>query len=79
MLTVNALKRPYTKLIMEQFLLSYVDLTDTSILSGLQANVYPRYDELNNLRGLRRAKEHLSYIRDKQNDYFKRNCKSRSK
>ncbi|MBZ5957798.1 RepB family plasmid replication initiator protein, partial [Leuconostoc gasicomitatum] len=51
MLTVKAIKSPYTKLLMEQFLLSYIDLTDTSILSGLQKNVYPLYDELKELRG----------------------------
>ncbi|KAA8373061.1 RepB family plasmid replication initiator protein [Leuconostoc carnosum] len=73
MLTVKAIKSPYTKLLMEQFLLSYIDLTDTSILSGLQKNVYPRYDELKELRGLKGVKEHLAYIRDRQDDYSKKN------
>ncbi|WP_425280895.1 hypothetical protein [Leuconostoc lactis] len=72
MLTVKAIKSPYTKLLMEQFLLSYIDLTDTTILSGLQKNVYPLYDELKELRGLKGVKEHLAYIRDKQDDYSKR-------
>ncbi len=73
MLTVKAIKSTYTKLLMEQFLLSYIDLTDTSILSGLQKNVYPLYDELKKLRGLNGVKEHLAYIRDKQDDYSKKN------
>ena len=73
MLTVKAIKSPYTKLLMEQFLLSYIDLTDTTILSGLQKNVYPLYDELKELRGLNGVKEHLAYIRDKQDDYSKNN------
>jgi plasmid replication initiation protein len=73
MLTVKAIKSPYTKLLMEQFLLSYIDLTDTTILSGLQKNVYPLYDELKELRGLKGVKEHLAYIRDKQDDYSKKN------
>ncbi|MBJ7691565.1 RepB family plasmid replication initiator protein [Weissella confusa] len=73
MLTVKAIKSPYTKLLMENFLLSYIDLTDTSILSGLQKNVYPLYDELKELRGLKGVKEHLAYIRDKQDDYSKKN------
>ena len=72
-LTVKAIKSPYTKLLMEQFLLSYIDLTDTTILSGLQKNVYPLYDELKELRGLKGVKEHLAYIRDKQDDYSKKN------
>ena len=73
MLAVKAIKSPYTKLLMEQFLLSYIDLTDTTILSGLQKNVYPLYDELKELRGLKGVKEHLAYIRDKQDDYSKKN------
>ena len=72
-LVYEAMKSPYTKLLMEHFLLSYIDLTDTSILSGLQKNVYPLYDELKELRGLKGVKEHLSYIRDKQDDYSKKN------
>ncbi|WP_273710270.1 RepB family plasmid replication initiator protein [Leuconostoc mesenteroides] len=73
MLTVQALKSPYTKLLMEHFLLSYLDLTDTKILSGLQAHVYPLYDELKALRGLNGVKDHLSYVRAKQEAYSKRN------
>ena len=73
MLTVQALKSPYTKLLMEHFLLSYLDLTDTKILSGLQAHVYPLYDELKDLRGLNGVKDHLSYVAIKQEAYSKRN------
>ena len=73
MLTVQALKSPYTKLLMEHFLLSYLDLTDTKILSGLQAHVYPLYDELKDLRGLNGVKDHLSYVRAKREDYSKKN------
>ena len=73
MLTLQALKSPYTKLLMEHFLLSYLDLTDTKILSGLQAHVYPLYDELKDLRGLNGVKDHLSYVRAKREDYSKKN------
>ena len=72
-LVYEAMKSPYTKLLMEHFLLSYIDLTDTAVLSGLQKNVYPLYDELKELRGLKGVKEHLAYIRDKQDDYSKKN------
>ena len=73
MLTVQALKSPYTKLLMEHFLLSYLDLTDTKIISGLQSHVYPLYDELKDLRGLNGVKDHLSYVRAKREDYSKKN------
>ena len=72
-LVLQAMDSPYTKLLMEQFLLSYLDLMDKKTLAGLQKNVYPLYDELKELRGLNGVKEHLAYIRDKQDDYSKKN------
>ena len=72
-LVLQAMDSPYTKLLMEHFLLSYLELMDKKILAGLQKNVYPLYDELKDLRGLNGVKEHLAYIRDKQDDYSKKN------
>ena len=72
-LVLQAMDSPYTKLLMEQFLLSYLDLMDKKILAGLQKNVYPLYDDLKELRGLNGVKEHLAYIKDKQDDYSKKN------
>ncbi|MDM5142947.1 hypothetical protein ICE98_00018 [Lactococcus lactis] len=48
-------------------------MTDTSLMAGLQAHVYPLYDELQALRGLNGVKDHLSYISSKQEAYSKRN------
>ncbi|WP_282670647.1 RepB family plasmid replication initiator protein, partial [Lactococcus cremoris] len=59
-LVLQAMDSPYTKLLMEHFLLSYLDLMDKKILAGLQKNVYPLYDELKDLRGLNGVKDHLS-------------------
>ena len=72
-LVLQAMDSPYTKLLMEHFLLSYLDLMDKKILAGLQKNVYPLYDELKELRGLNGVKDHLSYISSKQEAYSKRN------
>ena len=72
-LVYEAMKSPYTKLLMEHFLLSYIDLTDTAILSGLQKNVYPLYDELKDIRGLNGVKDHLAYVNDRQDNYSKKN------
>ncbi len=72
-LVLQAMDSPYTKLLMEHFLLSYLDLMDKKILAGLQAHVYPLYDELKELRGLNGVKDHLSYISSKQEAYSKRN------
>jgi plasmid replication initiation protein len=75
-LVLQAINSPYTKLLMEHFLLSYLDLMDIKILAGLQKNVYPLYDELKDLRGLNGVKDHLSYVGAKQEDYSKKNiCK----
>lgn len=72
-LVLQAMDSPYTKLLMEHFLLSYLDLMDKKILAGLQKNVYPKYDELKALRGLEGVKKHLSYVSGKQEPYSKAN------
>ena len=72
-LVLQAMDSPYTKLLMEHFLLSYLDLMDKKILAGLQKNVYPLYDELKEARGLKGVETHLSYVASKQEGYSKRN------
>ena len=73
LLSGKALQSPYTKLLIENFLLSPLEMTDTSTMAGLQKNVYPLYDELKELRGLNGVKDHLSYVASKQEAYSKRN------
>ena len=73
LLAGKALKSKYTKLLLDNMLLSPYEMTDTSLMAGLQAHVYPLYDELKALRGLNGVKDHLSYVRAKQEAYSKRN------
>ncbi|MCM6860082.1 RepB family plasmid replication initiator protein [Lactococcus lactis] len=73
LLAGKALKSKYTKLLLDNMLLSPYEMTDTSLMAGLQAHVYPLYDELKELRGLNGVKDHLSYVRAKQEVYSKRN------
>lgn len=72
-LYAKAMKSKYTKLLLENFLLSPYEMTDPAIMAGLQKNVYPKYDELKELRGLEGVKKHLSYVHDKQEPYSKGN------
>ena len=73
LLAGKALKSKYTRLLLDNMLLSPYEMTDTSLMAGLQAHVYPLYDELKELRGLNGVKEHLSYVASKQEAYSKRN------
>ena len=73
LLYAEAMKSKYTKLLLENFLLSPYEMTDPAIMSGLQKNVYPKNDELKTLRGLEGVKKHLSYVREKQEPYSKGN------
>lgn len=73
LLAGKALKSKYTKLLLDNMLLSPYEMTDTSLMAGLQSHVYPLYDELKALRGLNGVKDHLSYVRGKQEAYSKRN------
>ena len=72
-LVFQAMESKYTKLLSENFLIGMNDIMDTATMAGLQKNVYPRYDELKELRGLNGVKDHLSYVASKQEDYSKRN------
>ena len=73
LLAGKALKSKYTRLLIENFLLSPYDMTDTATMAGLQKNVYPLYNELKDLRGLNGVKDHLSYVASKKEAYSKRN------
>ena len=73
LLAGEALENKYTKLLIEHFLLSPYDMTDTATMAGLQQHVYPLYDELKDLRGFNGVKDHLSYVASKQEAYSKRN------
>lgn len=72
-LVKQAMESKYTRLLLDNMLLSPYEMTDTSLMAGLQAHVYPLYDELKALRGLNGVKDHLSYVRAKQEAYSKRN------
>ena len=72
-LAIEAMKSKYTKLLIENFLLSPLEMTDTATMAGLQKNVYPLYDELKELRGLNGVKDHLSYVSSKREEYSKHN------
>ena len=69
----QAMESKYTRLLIENFLLSPLEMTDTALMAGLQKNVYPLYDELKELRGLNGVKDHLSYVASKKEAYSKRN------
>lgn len=72
-LFAEAMQSQYTKLLGEKWLINLSDMQDISTMTGLQEKVYPLYDELKELRGLNGVKDHLSYVRAKQEDYSKRN------
>lgn len=72
-LAIEAMKSKYTTLLLENMLLSPFEMQDTKIMAGLQAHVYPHYDELKELRGLNGVKDHLSYVASRREDYSKHN------
>ncbi|MFK4841931.1 RepB family plasmid replication initiator protein [Lactococcus petauri] len=73
LLYAEAMQSKYTKLLLEYFLLSPYEMTNPATMAGLQRNVYPKYDELKEIRGLDGVKKHLSYVRDKKEPYSKGN------
>ncbi|WP_413473914.1 RepB family plasmid replication initiator protein [Streptococcus parauberis] len=72
-LAIEAMKNKYTKLLLDNMLLNSYEMTDTAIMAGLQQHVYPLYDELKDLHGIKAVQDHLSYVASKQEAYSKRN------
>ena len=72
-LAIEAMKNKYTKLLLDNMLLNSYEMTDTAIMAGLQQHVYPLYDELKDLHGMKAVQDHLSYVASKQEAYSKRN------
>ncbi|KSU19294.1 RepB family plasmid replication initiator protein [Lactococcus lactis] len=69
----KAMASPYTRLLNEFMLLFPKDFMDIETMANLQREVYPKYDELKEKRGLEAVKTHISYVSSKQEDYSKRN------
>ncbi|EOT45112.1 hypothetical protein OMY_02246, partial [Enterococcus sulfureus ATCC 49903] len=68
-----AMTNPYTQMLLKLFLLDALELTDMDLMIGLQKNVYPLYDKLKELRGLKGVDKHLSYVTAKQTAFSKTN------
>ncbi|OTP25060.1 replication initiator protein [Enterococcus faecalis] len=72
-LYTQAMQNKYTKILLDNMFLSPYEMTNTTLMAGLQQVVYPLYDELKELRGINGVKDHLSYVASKQEAYSKRN------
>ena len=72
-LFAQAMQSPYTKLLGEKWLINVADMQDIGTMTGLAEKVYPLYDELKEVRGLKGVETHLSYVASKQEGYSKRN------
>lgn len=72
-LFAEAMQSPYTKLLIENFLLSPMEMTDLDLMANLQKVVYPLYDQLKEKKGLDGVKEHLSYVRGHMDGYSQTN------
>ncbi|HBI1870149.1 MAG: hypothetical protein ACLRN5_10245 [Streptococcus lutetiensis] len=60
------MKSKYTTLLMENMLIDYKDMQNKEIMTDLQENVYPFYDELKKLKGFESVKAHISYVASHQ-------------
>ena len=55
-------------LLLEDFLLTVDDLTNTAVLIGLAKNVYPKYDIIKKYLGANGVKQHIDYVKDHMED-----------
>ena len=63
----------YTMELITSTLLSPVEMTDITLMSNLQQEVYPLYKQLEEIIGLKGVRKHLEYVSNKKLDYSKPN------
>lgn len=72
-LYAEAVESKYTDMLGDFELITFKDFRDKEIMAGLQKSVYPLYDELTQLRGIKGVEKHISYVASRKEDYSKRN------
>lgn len=70
-LVTSAIESSYTKLLLENWLLTVNDLTNTAILMGLAKNVYPKYDVIKKNLGSNGVKQHIDYVKNHIEDIYR--------
>jgi plasmid replication initiation protein len=72
-LFAEAMQSKYTMELITSTLLSPVEMTDITLMSNLQQEVYPLYKQLEEIIGLKGVRKHLEYVSNKKLDYSKPN------
>lgn len=70
-LVAYAIKSNYTQLLLENFLLTVDDLTNTAVLIGLAKNVYSKYDTIKKYLGSNGVKQHIDYVKNHIKDIYR--------
>lgn len=70
-LFAEAVTSKYTTLLIENALISLLDMQKVEVMADMQRMVYPYYEELEKLKGINGLKKHLSYVSRKQELYSK--------
>lgn len=70
-LFAKAITSKYTTLLIENALISLLDMQKLEVMADMQRMVYPYYEELEKLKGINGLKKHLSYVSRKQELYSK--------
>lgn len=62
MLVGKAIQSQYTEMLRVKGFIEYSDYGNTKLMSGLAKTVYPKYDEIAELRGVNEVERHLSRV-----------------
>lgn len=68
-----AMESNYTTILGEYSLITIKDIQDKEIMAGLQKNVFPLYDQLEQQKGAGSVEKHVSYVASRMESYSKRN------
>src|SRR5699024_10146361 len=69
----KAVESNYTTLLEEYGLINSKDFRDKEVMAGLQRNVFPLYDKLEQQKGIGSIDKHISYVASRKKDYSRKN------
>lgn len=72
-LFTEAMKSPYTQLLGTNNLIGFIETTDINLMSNLQKEVYPLYDDLKKIKGYASVIDHIYYVSNHITDSCHRN------
>lgn len=69
----QAMESEFTDILGDNQLITFKDVRDKLLMANIQKNVYPMYEDLKKLQGIKEVRKHINYVAHNRIDYSKKN------